>query len=115
MWRRIFLRKPVDPFSTITVGDTGSGSGYGRRSGPATGPSRSTLTCGRRRPAPLIADWFRFFAGMVSGSSGWMPSGYVVKRAGTSCFMVEPEIWETIDWLVATRRRFGPRRAAGGP
>jgi len=25
--------------------------------------------------------------------------GYVVKKAGTSCFMVEPEIYEVIDWL----------------
>ena len=32
--------------------------------------------------------------------------GYVVKKAGTSCFMVEPEIWEVMDWLrdVAARR-----------
>ena len=33
--------------------------------------------------------------------------GYVVKKAGTSCFMVEPEIWEVIDWLVGTADRLG--------
>ncbi len=27
--------------------------------------------------------------------------GYVVKKAGTSCFMVEPEIWDAIDWLIS--------------
>jgi sucrose phosphorylase len=26
--------------------------------------------------------------------------GYVIKKAGTSCFMVEPEIYEFLDWIV---------------
>ena len=26
--------------------------------------------------------------------------GYVIKKAGTSCFMVEPEIYEFLDWVV---------------
>ena len=33
--------------------------------------------------------------------------GYVVKEPGTSCFMVEPEIWEVIDWLVSVADGLG--------
>ncbi|HEY5628406.1 MAG TPA: hypothetical protein VIR16_02755, partial [Candidatus Limnocylindrales bacterium] len=33
--------------------------------------------------------------------------GYVVKRAGTNCFMVEPEIWEVLDWMRATADSLG--------
>ena len=33
--------------------------------------------------------------------------GYVVKKAGTSCFMVEPEIWEVMDWLARTADGLG--------
>jgi sucrose phosphorylase len=25
--------------------------------------------------------------------------GYVIKKAGTSCFMVEPEVWDFLDWV----------------
>ena len=33
--------------------------------------------------------------------------GYVVKKRGTSCFMVEPEIYDTLDWLVARAAEHG--------
>ena len=26
--------------------------------------------------------------------------GYVIKKAGTSCFMVEPEIYGFLDWII---------------
>jgi sucrose phosphorylase len=33
--------------------------------------------------------------------------GYVVKKPGTSCFMVEPEIWEVLDWLTGVADGLG--------
>jgi sucrose 6(F)-phosphate phosphorylase len=33
--------------------------------------------------------------------------GYVVKRRGTSCFFVEPEIWDVLDRIRAVARGFG--------
>jgi sucrose phosphorylase len=33
--------------------------------------------------------------------------GYVTKKPGTSCFMVEPEIYQTLDWLIDIARSFG--------
>ena len=65
------------------------------------GRSRWTWTCARRRPAALIADWFAFFASNGVRIVRLDAVGYVVKKPGTSCFMVEPEIWEVIDWLIA--------------
>ena len=49
----------------------------------------------------LVADWLAFLADRGVRIVRLDAVGYVVKRAGTSCFMVEPEIWEVIDWLVA--------------
>ena len=41
---RIFLRKPDAPFSSVEITDTGESIRSGPRSGPLTGPSRSTWT-----------------------------------------------------------------------
>ena len=33
--------------------------------------------------------------------------GYVIKKPGTSCFFVEPEIYEFLDWISNAARQFG--------
>ena len=33
--------------------------------------------------------------------------GYVIKKPGTSCFMVEPEIYEFLDWVTGIADVFG--------
>jgi sucrose phosphorylase len=47
----------------------------------------------------LIAGWFEGLAAHGVRMVRLDAVGYVVKRAGTSCFMVEPEIWEVLGWL----------------
>ncbi|MFN8621636.1 MAG: sucrose phosphorylase [Chloroflexota bacterium] len=105
---RIFLRKPDDPFSTITIGDTGERLRIWTTFGKPDGTSeqvdldlRSAATRG------LIADWFAFFAAQGVSIVRLDAVGYVVKEAGTSCFMVEPGIWEAIDWLIEAAAREG--------
>lgn len=103
---RIFLRKPDDPFSTITIGDTGQRlriwTTFGRPDGSSEQVDLDLRSAATRR---LIADWFAFFASQGVSIVRLDAVGYVVKEPGTSCFMVEPAIWEAIDWLIEAAGR----------
>jgi sucrose phosphorylase len=103
---RIFLRRP-NPFSTYAIERTGR-------------PVTVWTTFGREDPSEqvdvdvrsaagraLIEDHLRFFASQRVRLVRLDALGYVVKKAGTSCFMVEPEIYDVVDWLVAFGRGLG--------
>ena len=104
---RIFLRKPDDPFSTIVIGDTGGTEtiwttfGFGGRVEQIDLDLRSSAT------RALIDGWFEWFASQGVCIVRLDAVGYVVKKPGTSCFMVEPEIYDVLDWLVATAGEHG--------
>lgn len=106
--RRIFLRKPGHPFSDIVIADTGAVERIWTSFGPRIDWSEQIdldLTSPSARD--LIARWFRGLA--ANGATGVRLDavGYVTKRAGTSCFFVEPEIWEHLDWLRETAETEG--------
>lgn len=104
---RIFLRKPGDPFSTITIGDTGEELRIWTTFGSAEGSEQIDLDLRSPATRRLIGEWFAFLASQGVAIVRLDAVGYVVKRAGTSCFMVEPEIWEVIDWLTRTAEAVG--------
>lgn len=105
---RIFLRKPDHPFSTITVGATGEQetvwTTFGRPDGSSEQVDLDLRSEATRR---LIAGWFTFLADRGVSIVRLDAVGYVVKEAGTTCFMVEPAIWERIDWLIEAAGRAG--------
>ena len=95
---RLFLRKP-SPFSRYRIRDAGE---------------EVTLwtTFGKQDPSEQVdLDWKspayrRFVTQAVEGFHRYGISmirldavGYVVKKPGTSCFFVEPEIYEFLNWL----------------
>lgn len=95
---RVFKRRPV-PFSTYRVG-------------PRRQPVRLWTTFGREDPSEqvdidvgspiaraMIAEQFAFFAARSVRMVRLDAIGYVIKRAGTDCFMVEPEISAFLAWL----------------
>ena len=41
--------------------------------------------------------------------------GYVIKKPGTNCFMVEPEIYDFLDWITGVADILRPGRPARGP
>jgi sucrose 6(F)-phosphate phosphorylase len=104
---RIFLRKPDAPFSTITVADTGERETVWTSFGTADWSEQVDLDLRSAATRRLIGDWFAFFASQGVRIVRLDAVGYVVKKPGTSCFMVEPEIWEVIDWLISTADRAG--------
>lgn len=104
---RIFLRRPRPPFSAVKVQETGETemvwTTFGR-----TEPSeqidldvRSPLTRG------MLVDHLRFFRANGVRLVRLDAVGYCIKRAGTSCFMVEPETWEFLGWLTAEADALG--------
>ena len=51
----------------------------------------------------LISDWLRFFAEHGVRIVRLDAVGYVIKKPGTTCFMVEPEIYDFLGWITERR------------
>lgn len=97
---RIFLRKPDDPFTTITVEESGAGETIWTTFGFGGRVEQIDLDLTSRATRTLIRGWFEWFATHGVAIVRLDAVGYVVKKPGTSCFMVEPEIYDVLDWLI---------------
>jgi sucrose phosphorylase len=95
----IFLRKPDSPFSTVTIRETGEQEWVWTSFGSADWSEQVDLDITSPVTRELITDWLRSFASHGVRIVRLDAVGYVVKKPGTSCFMVEPEIYDFLDWL----------------
>ena len=95
----IFLRKPDSPFSTVTIRETGEQERVWTSFGSADWSEQVDLDITSPVTRALIADWLRFFASQRVRIVRLDAVGYVVKKPGTSCFMVEPEIYDFLGWV----------------
>lgn len=103
---RLFLRRTAGPFSTftaatdepITVWTT-----FGE------GDTSEQIDLDLRTPAAreLVVRWLARLAAHGVSMVRLDAVGYVVKKAGTSSFMVEPEIFEFLGWVSAAARDLG--------
>lgn len=84
---RIFLRKPHDPFTTITITDTGEKETVWTTFGTEEWSEQIDIDVNSSAGRGLISESLRFFA-----SRG---------------FMVEPEIYEFLDWVVGVASSHG--------
>jgi sucrose phosphorylase len=98
---RIFLRKPDSPFSTITIRDTGERERVWTSFGSADWSEQVDLDVTSSATRTLITAWLRFLASRDVRFIRLDAVGYVIKKPGTSCFMVEPEIYEFLAWVAA--------------
>lgn len=104
---RIFLRKPEEPFSTITIAETGETERIWTSFGTRDWAEQIDLDVASPATRALIADWLRTFAARGVRIVRLDAVGYVIKKAGTSCFMVEPEIFEFLAWVAQLAGSFG--------
>jgi sucrose phosphorylase len=104
---RIFLRKPDAPFSTIRIGDTGDEETVWTSFGTADWSEQIDLDVTSRTTRAFITDSLRFLASQGVRIVRLDAVGYVIKKPGTSCFMVEPEIYEFLGWLSEVAGSFG--------
>jgi sucrose 6(F)-phosphate phosphorylase len=102
---RLFLRRPA-PWSDyrLATGETARvWTTFGRED-----PSEQVdLDFGSASAMRLVTDTLAAFGGHGVRMARLDAVGYIVKRAGTSCFFVEPEIWDVMGRLRAAADGLG--------
>jgi sucrose phosphorylase len=101
----IFLRKPQAPFTTITVAETGETERVWTSFGTAEWSEQVDLDVTSPSTRRLIVDYLELFASHGVRIVRLDAVGYVIKKPGTSCFMVEPEIYEFLECRIARGTR----------
>lgn len=96
---RIFLRKPLAPFSTVTIESTGVRETVWTSFGTSEWSEQIDLDVGSEATRRLIRGWLEFLAARGVAIVRLDAVGYVIKQPGTNCFMVEPGIWEFLAWI----------------
>ncbi len=104
---RIFLRKPRAPFSTVTIEETGARETVWTTFGTAEWSEQIDLDVTSATTRRLISGWLEFFAERGVAIVRLDAVGYVIKEPGTSCFMVEPGIWEFLGWITEVAGSLG--------
>jgi sucrose phosphorylase len=104
---RIFLRKPNAPFSTVTIERTGAGERIWTSFGTAEWSEQIDLDVRSPETRALVTSWLRSFAGHGVRIVRLDAVGYVIKEPGSTCFMVEPQIWEFLGWVTDVASSFG--------
>jgi sucrose phosphorylase len=104
---RIFLRKPHTPFTTITVAETGEKELVWTSFGTANWSEQVDLDVTSLATRRLILEYLRLFASQQVRMVRLDAVGYVIKKPGTSCFMVEPEIYEFLRWIATEAASLG--------
>ena len=104
---RIFLRKPDSPFSTVTIEGSLETERVWTSFGTREWSEQIDLDVTSQATRALLTDWLRSFAAHGVRIVRLDAVGYVIKKAGTSCFMVEPEIYSFLDWIVGVADSLG--------
>ena len=104
---RIFLRKPDSPFSTVTIEGSAETERVWTSFGTREWSEQIDLDVTSQATRTLLTDWLRSFAAHGVRIVRLDAVGYVIKKAGTSCFMVEPEIYSFLDWIVGVADSLG--------
>ncbi len=104
---KIFLRRPDSPFVTITIEDSGEPETVWATFGTADWSEQIELDVTSAATRQLIGSWLRTLGQHGVRIVRLDAIGYVIKRPGTSCFMVEPEIYDFLEWVTDVAASFG--------
>jgi sucrose phosphorylase len=96
---RIFLRKPDSPFTTVKIEETGVEERIWTSFGTADWSEQIDLDVTSPATRSLVTGWLRQFAERGVRIVRLDAVGYVIKKPGTTCFMVEPEIYAFLAWM----------------
>jgi sucrose phosphorylase len=95
---KIFLRRN-EPFSTFTVRETDDAERVWTTFGKVTPSEQIDLDVTAEQTQHLIARFLRNFSENSVKVVRLDAIGYVIKKAGTTCFFVEPEIYRFLEWI----------------
>ena len=96
---KMFLRRTL-PYSTYSIQETGEEERVWTTFGKTDPSEQIDLDIHSEKVRQLFADIFRNFKEQNVKIVRLDAVGYVIKKLGTSCFFVEPEIYEFLDWIM---------------
>ncbi|WP_020618403.1 sucrose phosphorylase [Paenibacillus daejeonensis] len=101
---RIFLRRPV-PYSAYATSAQGLEERVWTTFGKTDPSEQVDLDLKSELTKELLTRFFENFKNNNIKIVRLDAVGYVIKKLGTSCFFVEPEIWTFMDWIAELAER----------
>ncbi|MNW41133.1 Sucrose phosphorylase [compost metagenome] len=95
---KMFLRRPL-PYSTFTIKATGEEVKVWTTFGKSDPSEQIDLDVRSEITKRLLTSFFRNFQKHNVKIVRLDAVGYVIKKLGTSCFFVEPDIYRFLDWI----------------
>ncbi|RED56316.1 sucrose phosphorylase [Cohnella lupini] len=96
---KMFLRRPV-PYSAFTIEETNEVEKVWTTFGKTDPSEQIDLDIKSSLFKQLITEFFMNFKKQNIKMVRLDAVGYVIKKLGTSCFFVEPDIYEFLDWIM---------------
>jgi len=103
----IFLRRPGHPFSEVTIGETGQVERIWTTFGKGNPSEQIDLDVWSEPARELFVNALNHFARQGIKMVRLDAVAYVTKKAGTSCFFVEPEIYHFLEWIAGVATPLG--------
>jgi len=104
--KKMFLRRPL-PYSTFTIEATGKEEKVWTTFGKTDPSEQIDLDIKSDKVKQLLTDFFMNFSKQNVKIVRLDAVGYVIKKLGTSCFFVEPEIYDFLDWILELANSLG--------
>ena len=95
---KIFLRR-TDPFSDFTIEKTGKVERVWTTFGKTTPSEQIDMDMNSPIARQLLTEFMTNFSNNHVKIVRLDAVGYVIKKRGTACFFVEPEIYQFLDWI----------------
>ncbi|ULT57739.1 sucrose phosphorylase [Neobacillus drentensis] len=96
---KMFLRRPL-PYSTFNIEETGEEEKVWTTFGKTDPSEQIDLDVKSEKVKQLLTDFFTNFNEQNVKIVRLDAVGYVIKKLGTSCFFVETEIYQFLDWIM---------------
>ena len=96
---KMFLRRPL-PYSTFEIEGTGKEERVWTTFGKTNPSEQIDLDVESEKVKQLFTTYFQNFKEKNIKIVRLDAVGYVIKKLGTSCFFVEPDIYKFLDWII---------------
>lgn len=103
---KMFLRRPL-PYSSYTIEETGEEIEVWTTFGKTDPSEQVDLDINSNKVKELFTEFFTNFQKNNVKIVRLDAVGYVIKKLGTSCFFVEPEIFDFLDWIMKLAKSCG--------
>ncbi|MNC21584.1 Sucrose phosphorylase [compost metagenome] len=101
---KMFLRRPL-PYSTFAIRSSGKEERVWTTFGKTDPSEQIDLDIGSEKTKELLTRFFENFQKNNIKIVRLDAVGYVIKKRGTSCFFVEPDIYSFLDWIMDMAKR----------